>query len=70
MADAKTPREEVIELIDQKASWKKDGNLQFNRQRVARFLATHTNTRVGGYLLEQTKDDTLTRPLSYYTLHR
>ena len=61
---------EVIELIDQKASWKKDGNLQFNRQRVARFLATHTNTRVGGYLLEQTKDDTLTRPLSYYTLHR
>jgi len=58
----------VIELIDPKASWKND-KLQFNRQRVARFLAAHTDTRVGGYHLEQTKDDTLTRPLAYYTLH-
>jgi hypothetical protein len=60
----------VIEIIDPKASWKKDGNLQFSRQRVARFLATHTDTRVGGYLLEQKKDDTLTRPLAYYKLHQ
>jgi hypothetical protein len=60
---------EVIELIDLKASWKKDGNLQFNRQRVARFLSTHADTRVGGYLLEQIKDTTLTRPLAYYRLH-
>jgi hypothetical protein len=60
----------VIELIDPKAVWKKDGNLQFNRQRVARFLAAHTDTRVGGYLLEQKKDNTLTRPLAYYKLQR
>jgi hypothetical protein len=61
---------EVIELIDPRASWKKDGTLSFNRQRVARFLAAHTDTRVGGYRLEQKKDDTITRPLAYYTLHK
>jgi hypothetical protein len=60
----------VIELIDPKATWKNDGNLQFNRQRVARFLATHIDTRVGGYLLEQKKDSTLTRPLAYYKLQQ
>ena len=60
----------VIELIDQKATWKKDGNLQFSRQRVARFLSAHTDTRVGGYLLQQKRDETLTRPLGYYTLQR
>jgi hypothetical protein len=60
---------EVIELIDQKATWKKDGNLQFNRQRVARFLAVNTNTRIGGYRLEQVKDTALTRPLASYILH-
>jgi hypothetical protein len=59
---------EVIELIDPRASWKND-KLQFNRQRVARFLAAHTDTRVGGYLLEQKKADT-TRQLASYTLHR
>jgi hypothetical protein len=60
---------EVIELIDYKASWRKDGSLSFNRQRVARFLAAHINTRVGGYLLEQIKDTSLERPLAHYRLH-
>jgi hypothetical protein len=44
--------------------------LQANRQRVARFLTVHAGTRLGGYFLEQTKDDTLTRPLAYYRLRR
>jgi hypothetical protein len=65
---AKDLDQEVIELIDTRAIWKKDGNLQYNRQRIAGFLAAHTNTRVGGYLLEQTKDETLARPPALYTL--
>jgi len=60
----------VIELIDLRASRKADGSLQYNRQRVARFLTAHAGTRLGGYFLEQTKDHTLTRPLAYYRLQR
>jgi hypothetical protein len=59
----------VVELIDPKSTFKKDGSLQFSRQRVARFLAAHADTRVGGYHLEQTRDETLTRPLAYYKLN-
>ena len=58
----------VIELIDLRASRKADGSFQYNRQRVASFLTAHAGTRLGGYFLEQTKDDTLTRPLAYYRL--
>jgi hypothetical protein len=58
----------VIELIDPKANRKADGSLQFNRQRVASFLTANIDTRLSGYILEQQKDDTLTRPLAYYKL--
>jgi hypothetical protein len=58
----------VLELIDPKATWKRDGSLQFNRQRVAHFLITHAETRVGGYWLEQQKDKVLSRPLASYQL--
>ena len=60
----------VIELIDVRASRKADGSFQYNRQRVASFLTAHAGTRLSGYFLEQTKDDTLTRPLAYYKLQR
>jgi hypothetical protein len=60
----------VVELIDTKANRRADGSLQANRQRVARFLTVHAGTRLGGYFLEQTKDDRLTRPLAYYRLQR
>jgi hypothetical protein len=60
----------VIEIIDTKASRRADGSLQASRQRVARFLTVHAGTRLGGYFLEQTKDDTRTRPLAYYKLQR
>ena len=60
----------VIELIDHRASRKADGSFQYNRQRVAHFLAVHAGTRLGGYFLEQTTDDTLSRPLAYYKLQR
>jgi hypothetical protein len=61
---------EVIEHIDQKAFHRADGSLQFNRQRVARFLAIHAGTRVGGYSLEQTKADDRTRPIAKYKLSK
>jgi hypothetical protein len=60
----------VVELIDTKANRRTDGSVQAKRQRVARFLTVHADTRLGGYFLEQTKDDTLTRPLAYYRLLR
>jgi hypothetical protein len=60
----------VQELIDTRTSRKADGSFQANRQRVARFLTVHAGTRLGGYFLEQTKDDTITRPLAHYKLQR
>jgi hypothetical protein len=62
--------ESVVELIDDKATRGEGGKLHFNRQFVARFLARHAGTRVGGYVLEQTKDTTLTRPIAAYRLLR
>ena len=44
--------------------------IKFDSNRVARFLTVHAGTRLVGYLLEQTKDETLTRPLAYYRLQR
>ena len=61
---------EVVEHIDQKALRRDDGSLQFSRQRVARFLAIHAGTRVGGYFLEQMRDTTRTRPIAYYKLRQ
>jgi hypothetical protein len=61
---------EVIEHIDPKASRKSDGKPQFSRQQVARFLDRNANARIGGYVLEQNKDTTKTRPIAYHTLRR
>jgi putative DNA primase/helicase len=61
---------EVIEHIDDKASRKSDGSLQYSRQRVARFLKHYAGTRLGGYAFAQSKDNTRTRPIAHYKLLR
>src|SRR5262249_50780350 len=53
----------VIELIDDKAIRKGDGELQYNRQFVAGFLKRHVGTRVAGYVFAQSMDDKRTRPV-------
>ena len=59
---------EVIQLIDIKARRKNDGSLQYSRQKVARFLAQRTGTRVGGYTLTQNKEGPESKPIAIYTL--
>jgi hypothetical protein len=59
---------EVLELIDQKARRNDDGSLKYNRQWVAGWLNRHGRTCLGGYTLSMTKDDTHSRPITYYTL--
>jgi putative DNA primase/helicase len=43
----------VKEAIDPEARRGADGTLQFSRQKIAAFLRMHTNTRAGGFHLEE-----------------
>lgn len=61
---------EVFLHIDDKATRKPDGEWQWSRQRVARFLNTHVGTRLGGYAFDQIKDATRTRATAQYQLKR
>jgi putative DNA primase/helicase len=63
---------EVIEQIDSKSIRRSDGSLQFNRQRVAAFLAAHAGTRVGGYAFNKLDDSggAPSRPVALYKLQR
>ena len=59
---------EVLEHIDEKATKRMDGTLQFNRQFVAKWLAKHTGTWVGQYHLEHFSDGRPSRPIARYSL--
>jgi putative DNA primase/helicase len=62
---------EVIKYIDEKAGRKPDGNLDYSRHRVTKFLRDNRNTRVGGYAFIQIKDPLRARSPVYYKLeHR
>jgi hypothetical protein len=61
--------DEVIKLIDDKA-FVKDGSLQYSRQRIARFLTTHTDTRVGGYVLTKVTKGLTSKETAQYKLIR
>ena len=61
---------DVLELIDEKATKRGDGTLQFNRQAVARWLMRHVGTWVGPYHLEQNMEAWKTRPIARYRLVR
>ena len=66
---AKDIHQEVIKLIDDKATVKADGELQYSRQRVAQFLAVNEGTLVGGYGLVRLPDDkNRARPPAEYKL--
>jgi hypothetical protein len=59
---------EVIETIDQNATRRIDGSLAYNRQRVTRWLASHTGTRIGGYVLEEMPTPNRSRPVLRHRL--
>jgi hypothetical protein len=59
---------EVIQHIDTAAT-QKDGKNQFNRQKVARFLAQRADTRIGGYHLEREEGGKASKPVALYKLH-
>jgi hypothetical protein len=63
--------EKVIELIDTKAYRATDGTLKWSRQRVARFLASNAEARVGGYaLLHSDKQGPPSRAVYAYQLQQ
>jgi hypothetical protein len=65
---AKDLADEVIKSIDDKATARADGSLQYSRQRVAGFLAGHINTRVGGYVLSRVMLGPPSKEIAHYKL--
>jgi hypothetical protein len=59
---------DVLALIDEKSSRHEDGSLRYSRQRVARFLSKHANTRLSGYILEATEDGPDSKKIAQYSL--
>jgi hypothetical protein len=61
----------VLECIDDNPNRKSDdGKPRYSRQKVARFCTANAGARLGGYVLEQIKDETRTRPVTHYRLRR
>ena len=58
----------MILHIDDKAILKADGELQYSRQRVAKFLTGNAGARVGGYGLIKLPPDRSSRPIAHYKL--
>ena len=55
----------VIQAIDEKSGFR-DGSFQYSRQFVARWLQSHTNTRVGGYVLTSIPIGPGSKPVAHY----
>jgi hypothetical protein len=62
--------QEVLKAIDDKATARTDGSLQYSRQRIAGFLAGHVNTRVGGYALTKVMLGPPSKEVAHYKLMR
>jgi hypothetical protein len=65
---AKDLADEVIKSIDDKATVRADGSLQYSRQRVAGFLTGHINTRVGGYVMSKVMLGPPSKEVAHYKL--
>jgi putative DNA primase/helicase len=65
---AKDLADEVIKQIDDKATIRADGSLQYSRQWVASFLAAHDGTRVGGYVLSKMMLGPPSKEVAHYKL--
>jgi hypothetical protein len=62
---AKDLDQTVIQAIDEKSGYR-DGQFQYSRQFVARWLQSHTNTRAGGFVLICIPVGVGKRPVSHY----
>jgi hypothetical protein len=62
---------EIIRHIDDKATIKSDGGLQYSRQKITSFLDRQVGARIGGYVLSKFPlDRTASRPKMAYKLER
>jgi hypothetical protein len=64
-ATAKPFSPTVIQAIDEKSGFR-NGAFQYSREFVAKWLQSHTNTRVGGYVLTSIPVGAGARPVSHY----
>ena len=64
---AKDLAQSVIQTIDEKSGFR-DGEFRYSRQFVARWLQSHTNTRVGGYVLTCIPLGPDSKPVNHFKL--
>jgi hypothetical protein len=58
--------DEVKLLADPKAGKRADGALIFNKNALTGFVSRHVGTTLAGYVLKSFRDETLSRPKTYY----
>jgi hypothetical protein len=64
---AKGLHQSVIQVIDEKSGFR-DGEFRYSRQFVAKWLQSHTNTRVGGYVLTSIPLGPDSKPVNHFKL--
>ena len=64
---AKDLDQSVIQVIDEKSGFR-DGEFRYSRQFVASWLQSHTNTRVGGFVLTSIPLGPGSKPLNHFKL--
>ena len=57
----------MIQVIDEKSGFR-DGEFRYSRQFVAKWLQSHINTRVGGYVLTSTTLGPDSKPVYHFKL--
>jgi hypothetical protein len=62
---AKDLHPSVIQAIDEKSGFR-DGEFRYSRQFVAKWLQSHTNTRVGGFVLTNIPVGPDSKPVNHY----
>ena len=55
----------MIQAIDEKSGFR-DGEFRYSRQFVAKWLQSHTNTRVGGFVLTNIPVGPDSKPVNHY----
>jgi hypothetical protein len=66
---AKDLHPSVIQAIDEKSGFR-DGEFRYSRQFLARWLQSHTNTRVGGFVLTNVPIGPDSKPVNHYRVVR
>jgi hypothetical protein len=60
----------IYDIMETPVRKSEDGTPKYSRQKISRFCEANASSRLGGYCLDQVRDETRTRAVTYYRLRR